>query len=50
MLQVQNLIFGKKIFVVVDESDIPRKRIFNALIGKIENPGRTYLIDCRITR
>ena len=48
MLQVQNLISEKKIFVIVDESDISGKRIFNALIGTIENPDRTYLIDCRI--
>ena len=45
---IRNIISGQQIFVIIDESDISGKRFFNTLIGKMNNQGKTYLIDCRI--
>ena len=42
------MLHGQQIFLVVDESDIGGKRFFNTLVGTIDNPEKTYLLDCRI--
>ena len=38
---------GQKIFIVTDESDIRGQKFVNTLIGLINEPEKTFLIDCR---
>jgi len=46
--KVKEKIFQKDIFLIIDESEISGKQIFNTLIGIITEPKKTYLLDCRI--
>eukprot|EP00477_Mikrocytos_mackini_P001759 GAHX01001901.1.p1 GENE.GAHX01001901.1~~GAHX01001901.1.p1 ORF type:complete len:128 (+),score=19.27 GAHX01001901.1:147-530(+) len=51
-LQLQQKIIksleNKKLFVIIDESQIKEKYIVNLLTGSIDNPNKTYLIDCKV--
>ena len=38
---------GKKVFLVTDESDIRGQKFVNTLIGLIDEPENTYLVDCQ---
>ena len=47
-IEIKRIIEDKKVFLIVDESDIDRKKILNIMIGAINDPGNIYLADCRI--
>ena len=37
-----------KVFLVVDESEIDKKKYLNVLVGDINVPEKTYLLDCSV--
>jgi hypothetical protein len=39
-------VYGKQIFLIVDESDIEGNKFFNILVGITDVPHQTYLWDC----
>ena len=45
---IQQIIQGKKVFLIVDESEFDNKKFLNILVGNIETPEKTYLVDCNI--
>ena len=45
--RVKELMSEKKVFLVVDESDISGKKYLNVLVGALDEPETTFLIDCR---
>ena len=45
---IQQIIQGKKVFLIVDESEFSNKKFLNILVGNIETPERTYIVDCSI--
>lgn len=47
-LRVKQLLVGKKVFLLTDESEINGKKYFNTLVGAIDDPENTYLVDCRV--
>ena len=46
--RIQQIIQGKKVFLIVDESEFDNKKFLNILVGNIETPEKTYLVDCSI--
>ena len=42
---IKNKIKNKKIFSVVDESAIGNLKFINVLVGTLEDPQKTYLVD-----
>jgi hypothetical protein len=48
VLRIKQEIHEKKVFLVTDESDINGKKYFNTLIGTLDNPEKTYIVDCRV--
>ena len=42
--KVHNFISGKKIFLVIDESDVSGKRIFNTLVSTIDIPAKLVVL------
>ena len=46
--QVKDLMKDKQIFLMVDESEIRKKKFCNTLVGKIDNPAKTYLLKCEV--
>ena len=43
---IKNKMKDRKIFLVIDESDINGQKYINSLIGSIDNPQVTYLVRC----
>ena len=44
--QVREHVEGKQIFFIVDESEINATKFMNILVGYIDVPETTYLLDC----
>ena len=44
---IQQIIQGKEVFLIVDEKEFDNK-FLNILLGNIETPEKTYLVDCSI--
>lgn len=45
--EINRKLRNKKIFMIIDESDINNQKYVNTLIGDISNPSLCYLVDCR---
>ena len=41
--RIKELLMDKKVFLVVDESEIDKKKYLNVLVGDINVPEKTYL-------
>ena len=47
MRLIKETVAERKVFLVVDESDIKGQKYVNSLIGTIDNPSVTYLVGCK---
>lgn len=47
--RVCELLTGKDLFMVVDESDVGGRKFINALVGDTRNPTKVYLISCKVS-
>ena len=39
----------KLVFIVIDESEVDKKKFINVLTGDVDAPEKTYLVDCLVT-
>ena len=46
--RIKELLMDKKVFLVVDKSEIDKKKYLNVLVGDINVPEKTYLLDCSV--
>ena len=44
--QIQELLCDKKICLIVDEAEIAKQKYISVLVGSLDAPNRTFLIDC----
>ena len=44
--QIQQLLRDKKIFLIVDEAEIAKQKYISVLVGSLDAPNQTFLVDC----
>ena len=44
--QIQELLRDKKIFLIVDEAEIAKQKYISVLVGSLDAPNKTFLVDC----
>ena len=44
--QIRELLFDKQIFLIVDEAEVAKRKYINGLVGSLDTPNDTFLIDC----
>ena len=44
--QIQELLHDKKIFLIVDEAEIAKQKYISVLVGSLDAPNQTFLVDC----
>ena len=44
--QIQELHGDKKVFLIVDEAEIAKQKYFSVLVGGLDAPNQTFLVDC----
>ena len=44
--QIRKLLFDKQIFLIVDEAEVAKRKYINVLVGSLDTPNDTFLIDC----
>ena len=44
--QIQELLRDKNIFLIVDEAEIAKQKYINVLVGSLDAPKQTFLVDC----
>ena len=44
--QIQELFRDKKIFLIVDEAEIVKQKYISVLVGSLDAPNQTFLVDC----
>ena len=44
--QLQELLRDKKLFLIVDEAEVAEKKYVNVLVGSLNAPNQTFLVDC----
>ena len=44
--QIQELLRDKKIFLIVDEAEIAKQKYISVLVGSLDAPNQTFLVDC----
>ena len=44
--QIRELLFDKQIFLIVDEAEVAKQKCINVLVGSLDTPNDTFLIDC----
>ena len=44
--RIQDLLRDKKIFLIVDEAEIAKQKYINVLVGSLDAPNQTFLVDC----
>ena len=45
--QIQELLCDKKIFLIVDEAEVAKHKYINVLVGSLDAPNQTFLVDCQ---
>lgn len=45
LTKIQGIIEGKQIFIQYDETDILKSKYSNILVGTLDEPGKSYLVD-----
>ena len=43
--QIRELPFDKQIFLIVDEAEVAKRKYINVLVGSLDTPNDTFLID-----
>ena len=46
--QIQELLRDKKIFLIVDEAEITKQKYISVLVGSLDAPNQTFLVDCHL--
>ena len=44
--QIQQLLRDKTIFLIVDEAEIAIQKCISVLVGSLDAPNQTFLVDC----
>ena len=44
--QIQKLLCDKRIFLIVDEAEVAKQKYINVLVGSLDAPNQTFLVDC----
>ena len=44
--QTQELLRDKQIFLIVDEAEIAKQKYISVLVGSLDAPNQTFLVDC----
>ena len=44
--QIKELLREKTIFLIVDEADVAKQKNINELVGSLDAPNQTFLVDC----
>ena len=44
--QIQELLCDKKMFLIVDEAEIAKQKYISVLVGSVDAPNQTFLVDC----
>ena len=44
--QIQELLCDKNIFLIVDEAEIAKQKYISVLVGSLDAPNQTFLVDC----
>ena len=44
--QIQELLGDKNIFLIVDEAEIAKQKNISVLVGSLDAPNQTFLVDC----
>ena len=44
--QIQELLRDKKVFLIVDEAEIAKQKYISVLVGSLDAPNQTFLVDC----
>ena len=44
--QIQELLCDKKNFLIVDEAEITKQKYISVLVGSLDAPNQTFLVDC----
>ena len=44
--QIQELLCDKKFFKIVDETEIAKQKYISMLVGSLNAPNQTFLVDC----
>ena len=44
--QIQELLRDKKMFLIVDETEIAKQKYISVLVGSLDAPNQTFLVDC----
>ena len=44
--QIQELLCDKKVFLIVDEAEIAKQKYISVLVGSLDAPNQTFLVDC----
>ena len=44
--QIQELLRGKKIFLIVDEAEVVKQKYISVLVGSLDTPNQTFLVNC----
>ena len=44
--QIQELLRDKNIFLIVDEAEIAKQKYISVLVGSLDAPDQTFLVDC----
>ena len=44
--QIQELPRDKKVFLIVDEAEIAKQKYISVLVGSLDAPNQTFLVDC----
>ena len=47
--RLKYLLKDKCIFIVIDESEVDKTKFINVIVGDIDVPEKTYLIECCVT-
>ena len=45
--QIQELLRDKKFFLIVDETEIAKQKYISVLVGSLDAPNQTFLVDCQ---
>ena len=45
-VQIQKLLRDKKIILIVDEAEIAKQKYISVLVGSLDAPNQTFLVDC----
>ena len=44
--QIQELLYDKKFYLIVDEAEIAKQKHISVLVGSLDAPNQTFLVDC----